>query len=196
VDGTALTSGGKPEVLFIGAEYCPFCAAQRWSMVNALSRFGTFSGLRTTHSSSTDTDPNTPSFTFYGATYTSKYITFTSVEQYSNIPSGSGYTTLQNPTAAQTAIQKAYDPQGYIPFLDIGNKYAEVGNLAPLSPSMMSGKTWAQVAAAMNDPTSSLGKAIIGNANYETAAICKQTGNLPATACTPAIQKLESTLAS
>ena len=51
---------GKPEVLFIGAEYCPFCAAQRWAMVNALSRFGTFTGLTTTHSSSTDTDPNTP----------------------------------------------------------------------------------------------------------------------------------------
>jgi hypothetical protein len=26
VTGTTLTSGGKPEVLYIGAEYCPFCA--------------------------------------------------------------------------------------------------------------------------------------------------------------------------
>ncbi len=40
----------------MGAEYCPFCAAQRWAMVNAFSRFGTFTGLTTTHSSSTDTD--------------------------------------------------------------------------------------------------------------------------------------------
>ena len=48
--GTPLTSGGKPEVLFIGAEYCPFCGAQRWAMITALSRFGTFTGLKTIHS--------------------------------------------------------------------------------------------------------------------------------------------------
>ena len=51
---TPLTSGGKPEVLYLGSEYCPFCATQRWAMINALSRFGTFSGLTTTHSSSSD----------------------------------------------------------------------------------------------------------------------------------------------
>ena len=26
-----LTSGGKPEVLYIGAQYCPYCAAERWA---------------------------------------------------------------------------------------------------------------------------------------------------------------------
>src|SRR5215471_17073708 len=39
--GAPLTSGGKPEMLYIGAEYCPYCAAMRWSMAVALSRFGT-----------------------------------------------------------------------------------------------------------------------------------------------------------
>jgi hypothetical protein len=48
----------------------------------------------------------------------------------------------------------------------------------------------------MNDPASSLGQAIIGNANYMTAAICKLTNNLPATACTSTIQTLEANLAS
>ena len=47
-----LVAGGKPLVLYVGAEYCPFCAAQRWGMVVALSRFGTFTGLTTTHSAS------------------------------------------------------------------------------------------------------------------------------------------------
>jgi len=202
VDGTALTAGGKPEVLFMGAEYCPYCAAQRWAIANALSRFGTFSGLTTTHSSSTDADPNTPTLTFYKSTYKSDYITFTSVEETTNERQGNSsntsvpYVTLQTPTTAQASIGAAYDPQGSIPFLDIGNKYVEVGNLTPLSPTLLSGKTWAQVAAAMNDPSSSLGQAIIGNANYETAAMCVQTKNLPATACTPTIQKLESSLAS
>ena len=43
VTGPALTSNGKPEMLYIGAEYCPYCAATRWSMAVALSRFGTLS---------------------------------------------------------------------------------------------------------------------------------------------------------
>ena len=171
-------------------------------MVNALSRFGTFTGLTTTHSSSTDVYPNTPTYTFYKSTYTSNYLTFTSVEESTNERQGNSsstsvpYVTLQTPTAAQQALAQAYDPGGSIPFLDFGNKYVEVGNLSPLNPSMLAGKTWAQVAAAMNDPSSALGKAIVGNANYMTAGICKLTNNLPASACTPTIQKLEANLAS
>jgi hypothetical protein len=192
-----LTSGGKPEVLYLGGEYCPYCATQRWAMINALSRFGTFSGLTTTHSSSTDVDPNTPTFTFYKSTYTSKYINFTPVEEYGATSS----TVLQTPTAAEQTLAQTYDPGSGsgspIPFIDLGNKYVQVGNLSPLSPTLLAGKTWAQVGAAMADPSSSsLGTAEIGNANYMTAAICKLTNNLPATACTPTIQTLQSALAS
>ena len=50
ISGAPLTSGGKPEMLYMGAEYCPYCAAERWSMIVALSRFGTFNGLTTTRS--------------------------------------------------------------------------------------------------------------------------------------------------
>ena len=50
ISGSALTANGKPEVLYMGAEYCPYCAAERWAMIVALSRFGTFSGLATVHS--------------------------------------------------------------------------------------------------------------------------------------------------
>jgi thiol-disulfide isomerase/thioredoxin len=194
---TPLTSGGKPEVLYLGGEYCPYCATQRWAMINALSRFGTFSGLTTTHSSSTDVDPNTPTFTFYKSTYTSKYINFTPVEEYGTTDTS----TLQTPTAAEQTLAQTYDPGSGsgspIPFIDLGNKYVQVGNLSPLSPTLLAGKSWSQVAAAMADPSSSsLGTAEIGNANYMTAAICKLTNNLPATACTPTIQTLQSALAS
>ncbi|HEY6495288.1 MAG TPA: DUF929 family protein [Trebonia sp.] len=195
---TPLTSGGKPEVLYLGAEYCPYCAAQRWALANALSRFGTFTGLTTTHSSSTDADPNTPTLTFHGSTYTSKYVNFTPVEETTNVPNGSGgYTTLDTPTAAEEKIGTQYDPEGAIPFIDFGNQYVQVGNLAPLSPTMLAGQSWAQVGAAMASPSgNALGTAEIGNANYATAAICKMTNNQPATACTPTIQKLESDFAS
>ena len=54
INGKAIEVDGKPGVLYIGAEYCPFCATERWAMVNALGRFGTFSGLKITNSSTTD----------------------------------------------------------------------------------------------------------------------------------------------
>ena len=38
----AFTVGGKPAVVFIGAEYCPYCASERWPMFMALSKFCTF----------------------------------------------------------------------------------------------------------------------------------------------------------
>jgi hypothetical protein len=201
VNGPPLTQNGKPEVLFMGAEYCPFCAAQRWAMVNAFSRFGTFTGLTTTHSSSTDTDANTPTLTFYGSTYTSNYISLVTVELEHNYRIGNSsstsvaYAPLQTPTAAEEKLQSDYDPGTYIPYIDFGNKYAQVGNLSPLTPTMLDGLTWQQVATDMSNPSSSVGQAIIANANYETAAICTLTNNQPATACTPTIQKLETTLA-
>ncbi len=37
-DTTLTSSAGKPEFLYIGAEFCPYCAAMRWSMAVALSR--------------------------------------------------------------------------------------------------------------------------------------------------------------
>src|SRR6266852_5220447 len=45
---------GKPEIFYFGAEFCPYCAAQRWSLVIALSHFGTFSKLPETYSSNLD----------------------------------------------------------------------------------------------------------------------------------------------
>ena len=204
--GTPLTSGGKPEVLYMGAEYCPYCAAERWSMIVALSRFGTFSGLATTHSASkngsgqAEVYPNTSTWTFANAKYTSNYLTFTPVEMQTNIPDPStgGYTNLQTPTSEQQALMNKwnappYVPSGYqgsIPFIDFGNKYMISG--ASYNPQVLAGKTWAQISAALHDPSSQIAQAVNGTANYITAAICKLTGNQPATACTSVVQSLQA----
>jgi Domain of unknown function (DUF929) len=203
-----LTSGGKPLMLYMGAEYCPFCAAERWAMVVALSRFGTFSGLATTHSASVngagqqEYAPNTSTWTFRNATYTSKYLVFQSVETDTNIPDPStqGYTTLQTPTAAQQALISKYDTPAYdsklqssgsIPFIDFGNKYMIAG--ASYDPqAVLAGKTWAQIAAALKNPSSPIARAVDGTANYITAAICQMTGNQPASACTTVVKSLEA----
>ena len=202
VTGPPLTSGGKPQVLYLGADFCPYCAAIRWPLIVALSRFGTFSGLRTTRSATAngagqhEPYPATPTWTFYGSRYTSRYLAFTPVELQTNIPDPKtgGYTGLQALTAAQQELMARYDSPGSIPFIDIGNAYVQMSSLAPYGPQDLQHLTWSQIAAALHDPSSALAKSIGGSANYLTAAICKLTGNQPASACTPAVQTLESRL--
>jgi hypothetical protein len=206
--GTALTANGKPEMLYMGAEYCPYCAAERWSMIVALSRFGTFSGLATVHSASVngagnaEPYPNTPTWTFVNAKYTSKYLTFSPVEMQTNIPDKTTgtYTNLQTPTSAQQALLNKYDAPPYvpsgdsgaIPFINFGNKYVIAG--ASYNPQVLSGLSWSAIGADLSNPNSAVAKAVDGTANYITAAICKMTGNQPASACTAPVQALESSL--
>src|SRR5271169_2874417 len=200
ISGSALTANGKPEVLYMGAEYCPYCAAERWAMIVALSRFGTLSGLATVHSAAAneadeaEPDPNAPTSTFAHASYTSKYLTFTPVEMQTNIPdrSNGSYTTLQTPTAAQEALITKYDSAngGAIPFVDFGNKYVIAG--ASYNAGVLSRLSWATVAADLSNPSSPVAQAVDGTANYITAAICQLTGNQPASACTATVKSLES----
>ncbi len=179
ISGTQLTSAGKPEMLYIGAEFCPYCAAMRWSMAVALDRFGTLSPLHGIHSSSTDTDPNTPTLTFYKSTYTSKYLTFTPVENETRT-----HAPLQNTTSAQLAIWKKNEPTGQLgyPFIDFGNKYVITGPL--FDPAVLANMSWAQVASALHNPSSAVAQGALGAANFITAAICKMTNGQPGNVCT------------
>lgn len=188
-----LASGGKPQVLYIGALYCPYCGAERWAMTVALSRFGTFSNLGLVHSSKSDVYPNTPTLSFYKSTYTSKYIDFTPVELYSTKELRAGvYAALMKPTSGQLALMTKYDAPPYVqstyagsyPFLDIGNQYVDIG--AQYLPSGLANLTWTQVAADIRNPNSSVGQSVDGAANAITAAICKITSNAPAAVCSSA----------
>jgi thiol-disulfide isomerase/thioredoxin len=187
ISGSTLTgASGRPEVVYIGAEYCPYCAAQRWPLIIALSRFGTFSGLQTTTSSSTDVYPNTITFTFRSATYTSQYIDFHSVETLDR-----DQNKLQTPSSTDQQLIARYG--GSIPFLDFGNHYASTG--AYYLPDIISGMSWLALADTLKQPDSAQAKAIIGSANLMTAAICKMNGDQPASVCSSAtIQNLEKNL--
>jgi hypothetical protein len=178
-----LTLDGKPELLYIGGQYCPYCAAERWAIAAALSRFGTLSGLQFIHSSPTDSYPDTPTLSFAHARYTSKYLAFVPVEWYSEKPQAgtpTGYAYLQQPTPQQAALFAKYG--GSFPFVDIGNQYLVPE--AQYVPSDLANLSWAQVAAAMRDPSSAVGRDIDGAANMITAAICKLTHGQPAGVCT------------
>ena len=168
---------GKPLITYIGAEYCPYCAAERWALAVALSRFGTFTNLSGTHSSTTDIYPNTQTLSFYGSTYTSPYVDFQAVEEASNQQVGGSYATLQAPTAAQSALLSKEDPQGSIPFLDIANRYVVTGS--SFSPQVLEGLSRSQIATQLTDPSSAVAQAVDGAANAITAAITSVTGNKP-----------------
>jgi thiol-disulfide isomerase/thioredoxin len=193
---TATDANGKtvPEVLYMGAEYCPYCAAQRWSTIIALSRFGKFSGLGNMSSYSGDVYPNTPTFTFLKAKYTSSYVVFKTVELYTNYLNAakSFYATLQKPTTQEEMEITKYDTDKYItgltastagsiPFLSFGNKYLVSGS--SYSPTTLAGSTRAEIAAALDNPTSPVTQAIIASANYQTAAICSLTKGQPGNVC-------------
>jgi len=179
VTGPALTSGGKPEMLYIGAEWCPYCAAERWAMAVALRRFGTFSPLRGIHSSSTDVFPNTATLTFDRSTYTSKYLVFAPVEN-----QDVNRNVLQTPTSAQQALWTKYLPPGNgYPFIDIGNRFVASSTY---SPQVLQGLTWSQISADLHNPSSPVAQGANGSANLFTAAICKMTNNQPASVCTAA----------
>ncbi len=185
---TVLTQDGKPVISYVGAEYCPYCAAERWALVTALSRFGTFSNLGLIHSSSTDVDPSTPTLTFYKSSYTSKYFIFNTTEAQTVTRA-----TLEPLTSLDNKLMGKYDVPPYVPssqddgsfpFVDFGNKYVIDG--ASYDPGVLAGKTWAQVATALQDPTSAIAEAADGAANLITAAICKVTNGQPGNVCTSA----------
>ncbi len=197
-----LTLNGKPEVLYVGAEYCPYCAAERWSMVVALSRFGTFSGLKATSSSSTDIYPSTQTFSFYGSSYTSKYLSFVPVEKTTNT-----YAPLQKLTGAENKVFLKYDVPPYsgsanstssqgnpIPFIDLANRYIEVG--AEYNPQVLHGLSLGTIAGSLTVPSSPVAQGIEGGANYFTAALCKLTNSQPTSVCSgPVIAAAQATLA-
>ncbi len=183
---TPLYLNGKPEVLYIGAEYCPYCAAERWAMIIALMRFGTFSGISYMTSSSSDYAPNSPTFTFVNSTYYSPYISFVSVEIEGNKAiNGSfppSYPTLQRPTHQENTTFFAYNPGGSIPFVDFGNSSVLVG--ATYDPlSVLNGDNWSIIEGKLHDPSTMQSQAIVGSANLLTAQICAMDNNTPASVC-------------
>jgi hypothetical protein len=190
VTAPALTADGEPRVLYVGAEYCPYCATERWAVVVALSRFGTFTNLGQTASSPSDVYPNTATLTFHGARFTSTTISFTGKEIESNQVVNGQYAALDTLSAADQALVTKYDAPPYfsnsgsIPFIDIGGRFLISG--ASYDPSVLQGKSHAQIAAALSNPSSAIAKGVDGTANLITAAICKTTNSAPSPVCSSA----------
>ena len=174
----AMTEDGKPRVLYVGAEFCPYCAAERWALTTALSRFGTFKGIGVTRSSSTDTDPNTATLDFKDATYTSKYLTFAPFE-YEDRKGN----LLQKLSSSDDKLFTSIGNSGF-PFVDFAGKYKITG--PQYDANVLAGLTQTQIASKLKDASSPITKSVIGSANLVSVALCDLTGNKPTAVCTSA----------
>ncbi len=176
-----LTAGGKPDMLYIGAEFCPICATQRWPMTVALSHFGTFTNLQQTHSAVSD--GNIPTVSYYGSTFTSPYLTFTPVETTTNQPSGTYYKPLQTPTPAQQQLWAQHSPNGQesFPFIYIGGKWLLQTSQFP--DTLLEGKSFNQVLNSVGNNSTSVGASIDASAAVLIQKICTITGERPAATC-------------
>ncbi|HKI93968.1 MAG TPA: DUF929 family protein [Gemmatimonadales bacterium] len=185
----------KAVVLYMGAGFCPYCAAARWSLITALARFGTFSGLTYDWSSMSDVYPGTSTFSFHGSTYTSQYVDFQGVELQGNVRFSNGeYAPLEHPTAEQERLITEYDAPPYtrdtggLPFLLVGGRYMWAGS--PFSPQLLAQRSQESVASTLASASDDAARAILANANELTAMICAVDGNQPASVCnTPLIEQ-------
>lgn len=172
------SSNGKnlPGFIYWGAEYCPYCAATRWAIIAALARFGTFGHLHYMKSSSTDPYPDTNTFTFFGSTYTSKYLVFRPYE----VENRAG-TVLELPPPSVTRLINRYNSGEAFPFLDIGNRVFLVGS--PYNPQILQRKPWWTIAGDLQVTSNPATQAIVATANYITAAVCEANNEAPASVC-------------
>ncbi|MDI3299337.1 MAG: DUF929 family protein [Bacillota bacterium] len=177
----------KPTLLYVGAEFCPYCAAERWALVVALGRFGSWQGLELSRSSSQDVYPDTPTFTFLHAQFSSPYLAVRTVELTGRAPGPDGrYPPLQSPTPQEEALMSRLDPDGSIPFLIVGRTYW-IGS--PVAPEALQGKSWDAIASEVAQGRTATAKEVLAAANQMTAAICRVTGGKPAEVCSsPAVK--------
>lgn len=186
-DGTASKDGNKAKVLYVGGEYCPYCAGERWAMVAALSRFGTFSGLAPT--TSADNDGNIPTVTFAKSTYASDTVTFAPYETRDRQGNA-----LQKLPDDVSKIFTTHDAPPYVDSKNTGSipwtwfgLWQAVGSAVPLEDFTGGGTTATvthdEIATAMKNGSDGLGKDILAASNVISAQICAINGNQPASVC-------------
>ena len=171
--GPPLTVGGKPAIVFVSEESCPFCAAERWPLAVALAHFGTWSHLGSTTSSATDIYPNTATLSFRTAQYSSAGLTLRTTELADNAGR-----PLQAQTPLDTKLIDSYDvppyvnsvdQSGAVPFLDIANHSILAG--AQYNPQVLAGLSAAQIAGQLSNPSSPVAQAVDGSAKVIITAI-------------------------
>jgi uncharacterized protein DUF929 len=176
-----LNSHGKPEVLGFTLAWCPHCAASSWSLAIALSRFGTWRGLRVINAGTyykrhggKPGYPDAHGISFFRSTFKSRYLTFVDV-----IEQDVHGKNLEKPTKQEQAAF-SFDHQG-LPGVDIGGRYAYLAS--GYNPGLLGMKSWATIAGSLAHANGKLAQHIEGYANLLTAALCRVTSEKPHGVC-------------
>ncbi|MHB1543466.1 MAG: DUF929 family protein [Gammaproteobacteria bacterium] len=178
----ALVHSHRPHILYVGADYCPYCAALRWPLVLTLLRFGSLQGLKFMRSSATDVFADTATFSFFGSTYKSPWIGFEGFE--TSTRTGR---PLMSPPRPVRSLFNAYDAPpftmdaGAIPFLYINGLYVISGS--PIPPAIFKGDDWSAIIAGLGQPTSAIFEKVIPETNLLTAAFCEGMVKPPRRVC-------------
>ena len=189
--GQLVRQGGKPELLFIGALYCPFCASERWAIVKALNRFGTWSNLHSSESKGGAGGFGTIStFDLMNAHYSSRYVAFVSrdTEDRDNNP-------LQPLSSEQQPLLNRYDPTGGIAMV-LAADHVMVG--AGFLPCAIDGKSFRDAQLGIQRGASATYvHDINAESNLITAYLCRADGMQPAAACgTPVVKHILTAVTS
>jgi hypothetical protein len=181
---------GRAGVVYVGSEFCPYCAAERWALVVALDRFGTFRHLGATTSSSAEAFPGLATFSFVGTTYRSRYLAWSATEEYGPVLSPTapaGFPPLRPPPPLARTLMRRYGSGpaagATLPFIDIGNRVLVEGADTGFSPGALQGLSMSQIAGDLSEPTSPVAQVIVGAANELTAALCTTTNEKPTRVC-------------
>jgi len=158
--------GGKLTVFFMGAEYCPYSAAERWAIVRSLQKFGQWQGLKQTISAARD-QPflNLPTYDFTEATYNSPHIEFVAREIKDR-----EFKPFQKLLKTEEKIVRKHDPKKEIPFLLLGGRFMQIGSGFP--PKIFIGHTFRQTETELKKVESEIRKTIDEEANIITALLC------------------------
>jgi hypothetical protein len=161
-------------------------------MTLALMKFGTFTNLQQTHSAKADGDAGT--WSYYGATYTSKYITFTAQELYTNQPSGNYYKPLEKITPANQKIWSANEGTNLsFPFIDFGGQ--AVLQSAQFNPQIVYYKSFDTTLASIGSNDNTIGAYVDASAAVFTKYICGLTNDQPGDVCS-AVAKVPAPVGS
>ncbi len=175
VSKDTMKRGGKLFVFFMGAEYCPYCAAERWAIVRSLQKFGQWDGLKQTISAARD-EPflNLPTYDFTKATYTSPHIDFVAREVKDR-----EFNPLQKLLKTEEKLLRKFNPKKEIPFLLIAGRFTQIGS--GFTPKIFIGHTFRQTETELKKVESEIRKTIDDEANIISALLC--VSGLPPELC-------------
>ena len=155
----------------------------------ALSRFGTWSGLERPRRRRGTPIPDTATFTFRNATFTSNYLTSCPWSTRPTTTTGRAPATCSNRSPRpQTNLWTQYSSKsGKRPGLPLHRLRQQGVRAGPsYDPQVLAGLTSRRSRPSSTNPTDPVTEGIVGTANYLTASICAADRHQPASVCSAA----------